>query len=180
MPLKLEEKEKLIGLARATVELYVREGKKPVVNITEPALLSESGAFVTLSKNKGLRGCIGVFASPSPLYKTIIDMAVAAASQDPRFIAVEPDELADIKIEISVLTPLKETKDVSEIQIGRHGLYIIKGRQRGVLLPQVATEHHYDRIKFLEQTCLKAGLKPDDWKQGATIFTFEAEIFKEE
>jgi AmmeMemoRadiSam system protein A len=180
MPMTDEQKEKLLKLARATLELFVREGKKPVVNVNDPAFLSESGVFVTLSKNKGLRGCIGVFASPNPLYKTVIDMAVAASSEDPRFIAVDSDELGDVKIEISVLTPLKETKDTAEVEIGRHGLYITKGRHRGVLLPQVATEHHYDRIKFLEQTCLKAGLKPDDWKQGATIFTFEAEIFKEE
>lgn len=179
MPLTQTEREKLIKLARLTLETCVRENKKPSAEADEPGLLTESGAFVTLNKKGGLRGCIGVFASPNPLYKTVIDMTMAAASQDPRFIPVEPDELKDIDIEISVLSPLKETKDVNEIEVGRHGLFITKGKARGVLLPQVATEHGYDRIKFLEQTCVKARLNPNDWKQGATIFTFEAEIIKE-
>ena len=88
-------------------------------------------------------------------------------------------ELDDISLEISVISPLKEIKETGEIEVGRHGLYIIKGRNRGVLLPQVAVEHNMDRECFLENTCVKAGLEPDAWKQNAAIFTFEAEILKE-
>ena len=106
-------------------------------------------------------------------------MAIAAATQDPRFSPVTPDELPYISLEISILSPIKEIKDPFEIEIGRHGLYIAQGKKRGVLLPQVAIENRFDRFTFLEQTCLKAGLPPSSWLEGATIFTFEADIFAE-
>ncbi len=169
----------LLKMAREAIETYVRDRKTAKFDVHAPALKEDAGAFVTIHKDGGLRGCIGTFASPNPLHKTITDMAVSAATKDPRFIPLSPSELGEVSLEISVLSPLKESRDINEIVVGRHGLYIVKGRNRGVLLPQVAVEHNMDRESFLENTCLKAGLKPDAWKDGATIFTFEAEIFKE-
>lgn len=180
MPLTMSEKENLLKIARSSVETFVKNGHVLELDSTGPSIFDDSGAFVTLHKWGKLRGCIGTFASPNPLYVTVRDMAVAACSKDPRFIPVEPEELAEITLEISVLSPMREISDVSEIEVGRHGLYITKGRHRGVLLPQVAVEHGFDRETFLEQTCLKAGLDESDWKEDAHIFVFEAEIIKEE
>lgn len=175
------EKKTLLELARSTIEARVKGTPKPSFDGNGGALSANSGAFVTIHNADGsLRGCIGTFASPNPLFKTIMDMSVSAATGDPRFVPLDKTELNGVWIEISVLSPLKEIADVSEIEIGRHGLYIIKGANRGVLLPQVATECGFDRVEFLRNTCLKAGLKPGAWKEGATIFTFEAEIFREE
>jgi len=174
------EGKSLLKMAREAIETYVRDGKTADLKADNPALQTSSGAFVTIHKDGQLRGCIGTFASPNPLYKTIVDMAISSATKDPRFAPLAPDELGEVSLEISVLSPLKEIKDTGEIEVGRHGLYIVKGRNRGVLLPQVAVEHDMDRESFLENTCMKAGLDPDAWKQGATIFTFEADIFKEE
>ena len=175
------EKKTLLELARSTIAARVMGTSKPSFDGNHGALSADSGAFVTIHNADGsLRGCIGTFASPNPLFKTITDMAVAAAFNDPRFVRLDKTELNGVWIEISVLSPLKEISDVAEIEVGRHGLYIIKGQSRGVLLPQVATECGFDRVEFLRNTCLKAGLRPDAWKEGATIFTFEAEIFREE
>ncbi|MBI5588452.1 MAG: AmmeMemoRadiSam system protein A [Deltaproteobacteria bacterium] len=180
MPLTEFEKETLLKTARASIETYVRDKTALEVELPNPGHLDCSGAFVSIHTGGRLRGCIGTFASPNPLYITVRDMAVAACSKDPRFVPVEPEELDEIMVEISVLSPLKEISDISEIEVGRHGLYITKGRFRGVLLPQVAVEYGFDREKFLEETCLKAGLDTFDWKEGAHIFVFEAEIIKEE
>ena len=180
MPLTEFEKDTLLKIARGSIETYVKDNSPLEVDVPSPTLFDDSGAFVSLHKNGRLRGCIGTFASPQPLYITVRDMAVAACSGDPRFVPVEESELDSICIEISVLSPLKEINDISEIEVGRHGLYITKGRWRGVLLPQVAVEHGFDREKFLEETCLKAGLETDDWKEDARIFVFEAEIIKED
>lgn len=178
--LSAEEKQILLRIARAAIESSVLGKPIPQISAETGKLNEDAGAFVSLHKDGRLRGCIGTFGSPNPLYKTVFDMAIAAAAQDPRFTPVEPDELASISLEISVISPLREIMDTSEIEIGRHGLYIMMGNRRGVLLPQVAVENDFDRNEFLEQTCLKAGLDPDAWKEGATIFVFEAEILKEE
>ena len=180
MPLTDPEKNSLLNIARLLIETYIRDRRMPSVEVTQPALKEGRGAFVSLHKKSGLRGCIGRFDFDTPLYKTVIEMAVSAATQDSRFSPVAPKELKDITIEISALTPLKEVKDPSEIIVGRHGIYIIKGFHRGVLLPQVAVESGLDREEFLDQTCLKAGLPLGAWKKDAKIYIFEAEIFKEE
>lgn len=141
-------------------------------------LCEPCGAFVSLHRNGELRGCIGLFISEKPLHETICDMAVAAAARDTRFMPISADELTELDIEISVLSPLECIDDVTKIEVGRHGVYIIKGYARGVLLPQVATQNGFDRETFLEQTCIKAGLALDEWKDaGAEIFVFEAEVF---
>ena len=180
MSLSREDKLLLLKIARDTIESYMRTKKIPAFDVKTPLLMEKRGAFVTIKKKGELRGCIGIFTSDKPLYLTVADMAVSASAQDPRFIPIVASELSQISIEISCLTPLKKIKDVSEIEVGRHGLYIMKGLYRGVLLPQVATEYGWDRDAFLEHTCLKAGLNTSCWKEGADIYTFEAEVFSEE
>ena len=180
MPLTTEEKKILLSLARASIEARLAGKLAPVPDVKTPGLLEKRGAFVSLHAKGRLRGCIGIFLSEGPLYETIPDMAISAATKDDRFSPVTKEELNGVEIEISVLTPLMKISDVKEIEVGRHGIYIIKGSKRGVLLPQVAIEYGFDRETFLDQTCIKAGLKPGDWKNKADIYIFEAEIFKEE
>jgi AmmeMemoRadiSam system protein A len=147
--------------------------------VTQPGLKGAWGAFVTLQEKGELRGCIGHMWSNEELYRLVQQMAVAAATEDPRFEPVQQEELADIDIEISVLSPMQLVKDVSEIQVGRDGLYIVAGPYAGVLLPQVATEWGWDRDEFLREVCLKAGLPSDAWKKGATLYRFSAQVFGE-
>jgi AmmeMemoRadiSam system protein A len=137
------------------------------------------GAFVTLHSDGDLRGCIGHIERTLPLGKVVPQCAVAACSTDPRFPPVTALELARIDIEISLLGPLEPISGPGDIEIDRHGLMIEQGWQRGLLLPQVATEWKWDASTFLAQTCHKAGLPRDAWKQGATLYRFEAEVFGE-
>ena len=175
-----QEREALLKLARQTIEELVAAGKsdQPPAGLPGPEM--ERGAFVTIHRHGQLRGCIGNFTADGSLVNTICDMAEAAASQDPRFPPVSAAELDDIDLEISVLSPLREVEDVAEIEVGKHGIYIINPRGRGVLLPQVATEYGWDRETFLDHTCLKAGLSPDCWKDPASqVLVFSAQIFGE-
>lgn len=175
-------KGELIAIARNAIEGVVRHGGAPEPRSDNPSLQSPQGAFVTIKIDGRLRGCIGNFGigGASPLYRTVSDMAVAAAVRDPRFPPLSPKELPKIEIEISALTPLRPVSDVEKVEVGRHGLYISKGARSGVLLPQVAREYGWDRKTFLEQTCRKAGIGPDEWKEGASISVFEAEVFGED
>ncbi|MBU1742883.1 MAG: AmmeMemoRadiSam system protein A, partial [Proteobacteria bacterium] len=126
------------------------------------------------------RGCIGNFQGSGTLAETVQDMARAAAFEDPRFPPLSGDELAEVDLEISVLTPLRRIEDPSLIEVGRHGVYLIQGSCRGVLLPQVAVEWGWDRDTFLDQTCVKAGLGPGCWRDpGAEIYVFSAQVFGE-
>ena len=144
-------------------------------------LARKQGAFVTINKHGTLRGCIGFIRPIYPLYEAVKEAAIAAALHDPRFPPVTPDELKDLEVEISVLSPMVEVKDINEIKVGRDGLYIVYGGFSGLLLPQVATEYGWDRTTFLEHTCVKAGLPRDCWKEpGVRIFRFTAEVFSEE
>lgn len=135
---------------------------------------------MTLKRRGQLRGCIGYIEAVKPLWKTLEDCTGSAAKNDYRFNPVEPEELPDIHIEISVLTPLQVIEDVSVIEVGRHGILISKGMSRGLLLPQVAVEYGWDREQFLRHTCRKAGLPEDSWKKGARIEIFSADVFGEE
>jgi AmmeMemoRadiSam system protein A len=136
---------------------------------------------VTLKKNGRLRGCIGYIEAVRPLLETVEEMAVSAAFRDPRFAPVEKEEVDDLSIEISVLNPVHEAADISEIEIGKHGIIITGRGRRGLLLPQVAVEYGWDRETFLDQTCVKAGLPEGAWRSGETrIEIFSAEIFSEE
>jgi AmmeMemoRadiSam system protein A len=148
--------------------------------VKEKNLLEKRGAFVTLTKNGSLRGCIGYIQPVTPLYKAVSDMAIAASTRDPRFSPVAQGELGDIHIEISVLSPLRLIVDTNEIEIGKHGLFMTRGNNSGLLLPQVATQQGWNREEFLRQTCVKAGLPAQAWKdKGTQIYTFSAQIFSE-
>ncbi len=179
--LKDKEKQELLRLARKAIEKHLKGEEDSLLKpaLGTPSLFAKCGAFVSLHKDHQLRGCIGTFISDTPLYKTVMEMAGEAAVNDPRFLPLTIEELPQVKIEISVLSPLKKIKEISDIEVGKHGLYIIKGINRGVLLPQVATEYGWDRVQFLENTCHKAGLNADAWKEGSDIYIFSAEVFSE-
>jgi MEMO1 family protein len=176
----LSEKDKqlLLRIVRDTIEAHIAGDE-----ISEPTSLpeileQERGAFVTLKKHGRLRGCIGYIEARKPLHKTIEEMAIAAAFNDPRFPPLKKEEWKDVAIEISVLSPLKQIRDIKEIEVGIHGIYIVQGSRCGLLLPQVATEYNWNRTAFLEETCRKAGLPPHAWKDEETkIFIFSADIF---
>jgi AmmeMemoRadiSam system protein B/AmmeMemoRadiSam system protein A len=175
-----QEKKELLRIARTTIENHVSGKKVPNFTPLTDMLNQEYGVFVTLTKHGDLRGCIGYIHGIEPLYKAVSDMAIAASTEDPRFPAVTPDELKDISIEITVMTPLKKISDINEIQVGKHGLVIKQGYSQGLLLPQVATEYGWNREKFLEQTCWKAGLPQDAWKdKGTEIYIFSGTVFNE-
>lgn len=178
--LTVDEKKTLLALARNTITLYVTDGRKPPLPKVVGALAEPHGAFVTIHKHGQLRGCIGNMVGRGPLIEVIQEMAVAAATQDPRFHPVSRDELSAIDIEISVLSPLRRITDVNEIEVGTHGIIMSRGAFHGVLLPQVATEYGWDRETFLIHTCLKAGLPTEAWKDPETaIEIFSAQVFGE-
>jgi len=180
MGLSESEKEYLLKLARQSIVNAVRGEQAPVPEMSTPVLAENRGAFVTIKKRGELRGCIGYIVAVKPLAETVCEMAQAAALRDPRFSPVSKDELDELELEISVLTPIQEVKDVNAIEVGKDGLIIKRGHFQGLLLPQVATEYGWDRETFLAQTCRKAGLPPDAWKQEDTeISSFRAEVFGE-
>jgi hypothetical protein len=173
-----EEKKTLHHIAKTVIENLAKGKHVPEFKVEAPILKENRGAFVTIQKKGQLRGCIGYIEGHGPLYKTIEEMAGAAAFRDPRFSPVTERELSDLEIEISVLTPLKKITDINEIEVGKHGIYIKQGWYSGLLLPQVATEYGWDRKTFLEHTCQKAGLPTQAWKDKNTeIYIFSADIF---
>ncbi|OYD17214.1 hypothetical protein CH333_01595 [candidate division WOR-3 bacterium JGI_Cruoil_03_44_89] len=174
-----EERETLLAIARRSIENAAKGQSLPRAKTEFPVLKEMKGAFVTIEKNGRLRGCIGYIYPIKPLCETINEMARQAAIADPRFPPLKENELDDIKIEISVLSPLKRIKDIEEIEVGKHGLYIVKGHFSGLLLPQVATNYGWDIETFLEEVSMKAGLPPYAWKN-AELYIFEAEVFGEE
>lgn len=175
---KKEQKE-LLKIARETILTSVTSGTLPSVETSSEALNAENGCFVTIKQQGRLRGCIGNFVSDQPLYRLVQEMAVSAATRDPRFYPMKPHDLDDFHLEISVLSPLQKISSVEDIQVGRHGLYLVKNSYRGVLLPQVATEYGWDRDTFLKHTCLKAGLPENAWQKECDIFIFSALVFRE-
>jgi AmmeMemoRadiSam system protein A len=144
---------------------------------TEAFAGRRAGVFVTIYHAGELRGCIGHIEADQPLPVGVARCAVAACCEDPRFPAVSASELRQIQLEISVLGPLEPLAGSADVEIGRHGLMVEMGRLRGLLLPQVATERQWNAVMFLSQTCRKAGLAPDVWRHGATVWRFEAEVF---
>lgn len=177
------EKKRLLEIARKAVEIGVREGKSYDFSPgpeESKALLEERGAFVTLNKDGRLRGCIGYTFTVQPLYHTVRDVAAHAALRDRRFSPVHVGELDRLEYEISVLSPLRLVTDVEQIQVGKHGLLMKKGKREGLLLPQVAENQGWDRKTFLERTCVKAGLSLNAWRDAETdIYAFTALVFGE-
>lgn len=179
--LTANEKTTLLSIARKAIEAHVRTGDDYNEPREEMALNVRSGCFVTIKQNGRLRGCIGNFQSEVPLFREVADIAVASATKDPRFYPMKEDDLGNFSLEISVLSPLQKIEEIAEIEVGKHGIYLEKGFYRGVLLPQVAVEHRWDRETFLKQTCLKAGLPTDSWQsEDAEIYVFSAQIFGEQ
>lgn len=175
-----KEQQKLLEIARSAVETHVRTGKFIEIKEENPDLNEHLGAFVTLKIDNDLKGCIGTFSADKPLYKTVIEMAIAAATQDPRFSSVSKDELNKLEYEISVLSPLRKVGSWKEIEIGKHGVEIRQGGRSGVFLPQVATENNWNLNTFMSVLCSqKAGLPEDCWKNPETeIYVFTAQIIK--
>ena len=178
MQLSEQEKIKLHEIARQSIADGLA-GKRPQpLKDLSGVLMEPRGAFVTLHLNGCLRGCIGLIEAVKPLAETIQEMAYSAAFCDPRFAPLTAREFPEITLEISVLSPLQRSKNIDEIQVGEHGLYIRQGSCRGLLLPQVATECKWDRDTFLQQTCRKACLPAMAWKDPQTeIYLFSADIF---
>jgi AmmeMemoRadiSam system protein A len=168
-----------LQLARRAIEAFLRQGELPDVSLADAALARPSGVFVTLQRRGRLRGCIGQVEPVEPLASALVRCAVAAALEDPRFEPVVLAELAEIEIEVSVLSPLQPVRP-EMIEVGVHGLLVTRGHCRGLLLPQVARERGWSRERFLEETCTKAGLEAHAWRDPATLLhAFAAEIFSE-
>lgn len=175
-----DDQEWLLGLARSTIRASL-DGKRPPDDPPEPGPLTEiRGAFVTLTIDGVLRGCIGHVIGADPLWLSVRANAINAAFRDPRFSPLSAPEFEAIEIEISALTPLRKISSPGEIVIRRDGLVIERGLNRGLLLPQVAERYDWSPEEFLDQTCRKAGMKPGCWRNdSAEISAFSAEVFGE-
>jgi len=181
---KLTDKEKkdLLAIARNTVKHFVKNHTKPEIDEKNlsPILKTNCGAFVTLKKNGNLRGCIGRFDASEPLYKVVQEMAIASSTQDTRFLPVESNEIPELEIEISVLTPMRRISTIDEFELGKHGIYMRKGYRSGTFLPQVAAETGWTKEEFLGHCAQdKAGFGWNGWKD-AELFVYEALVFGEE
>ncbi len=170
-----DERRQLLSLAREAINAALDKRELDLNPPTEH-LAEHRGAFTTLHINGELRGCIGYVFPQHSVYRTVAETACAAAFDDPRFTPVSKAEAPKLSFEISVLSPIQPI-DPEDVEVGRHGLVITYGNRRGLLLPQVAPEHKWDRETFLQQTCVKAGLPPDAWEHGAKVEAFTAEIF---
>lgn len=169
------ERKMLLQIAHEAIVALV-EGRDISFPVPSPHLAEPRGVFTTIYSGGKLRGCVGFPVPTLSLFKAVAETARAAASEDPRFARVTLQEARNLRISISILSPLSSIP-ASEVEVGRHGLVISLGTRRGLLLPQVPVEHGWDRNTFLEQTCLKAGLPPDAWRSGAHIEAFTAEVF---
>jgi len=181
--LNKNQQKRLLEIARESVETYIKDGKMLKIEENDSELNKLLGAFVTLRKDGDLRGCIGVFTGDvsEPLYKVVSEMAISAAVNDPRFNPVTKNELDKLDYEISVLSTLKKVDSWKDIEIGKHGVRIVRGLRAGVFLPQVATENNWDLDTFMSVLCTqKAGLPADCWKdKGTEIYVFTAQVFDE-
>ncbi len=173
-----EERTILLRLAHHSIEAAF-DGRNLDLNAPSAHLDEQRGAFTTLYVRGQLHGCVGYVFPVASLYRTVAETARAAAFEDTRFYPLTRRELPDLKVDISVLSPLRPIR-AEEVEVGRHGLLVSLGLHRGLLLPQVPIEHGWDRIMFLEQVCRKAGLPVDAWQKGATLEAFSAEVFGEE
>ncbi len=174
-----EERRALLELARTAILRVVCRARLPNLSPFSGVLTQPAGAFVTLHHGGRLRGCIGRVEPSESLAETVAQCAIAAALKDPRFRPLQPTEVPELEIEISVLSE-PETVEPDAIEIGRHGLIVSRGQQRGVLLPQVAIEYRWTRERFLEEVCAKAGLPEMAWKDpGTLLMVFAAEVFSE-
>jgi len=173
------EKRDLLEMAGRAISEKVGPVRRVPLGATEltPALESRCGAFVSLYVDQKLRGCIGTFSEEEPLYRNVEKMAVSSATSDSRFPPIQPDELSRLQVEISVLTPRQRIHDPSEIEIGKHGIYVKRGAYRGTFLPQVAVSQDWTVQEFLGNCArYKAGIGWNGWKT-AELYTYEAIVF---
>jgi len=170
-----EERQVLLQVARAAIAARL-EHREISLSAPTPHLAEPRGAFTTLHRDGELRGCVGYVVAVAPLYRTVAETARSAAFDDTRFRPVSLDEIPDLEIHINVLSPLTPASP-EQVEVGRHGLLISREGRRGLLLPEVAVEHGWDRVTFLEHTCRKAGLPLDAWQHGATVEVFTTEGF---
>lgn len=175
-----EQRAALLATARRAIRERVRGAPSASPWAEDPALLAPGAAFVTITCEGELRGCIGYIEAIKPLAEAVTHCAASAAVADPRFPPVTPGELSRLRVEISVLSPLRPIADPGEIRVGTHGLFISHAGRHGLLLPQVATDFGWDRETFLRQTCVKAGLPADAWKHGAEIQVFTVDHFTDD
>lgn len=178
--LNRNQQEFLLRLAREAIQHHLTTEKTLKKKIKDAQLQENRGAFVTLKVRGQLRGCIGFPLPYKPLWETIRDAAVSAATQDYRFQPLSLEELSETKIEISVLTLPEPIQDIKEIIVGKHGIIVSKGPYKGLLLPQVPVEWDWDLETYLSQGCLKAGLDEDEWKKDVHIEIFSAQVFSDE
>lgn len=180
-PLAPADRARLLAVARRAIESCLVGEQAPEEDVGA-ILRRPCGAFVTIRRRADgeLRGCVGLLEAHRPLVETVQHAAATAATGDTRFEPVTPGELPALSLEISVLSPLQPVPP-EEVEVGRHGLLVRHGRRQGVLLPQVATEHGWDRETFLDKTCVKAGLPPQTWREpGVELLGFTAEVFGED
>jgi AmmeMemoRadiSam system protein A len=175
--LNKQDQDTLLQIARDSVEAHLLGQPLELPSIMSENLMRKRGVFVSIHLGADLRGCVGTIEPSNPLYQSVSGCAVAAASRDSRFKSLQLSELPETEFEISVLSPVENVTELQSIEIGTHGLIVSRGNARGLLLPQVAVQQHWDRERFLSETCRKAGLPPTAWKQGATIQRFTAEVF---
>jgi AmmeMemoRadiSam system protein A len=182
MQLSNEDKKQLLKVARWSIEYFPESRSDKLFDETfdmSPSLQIATGCFVSVYVKAALRGCIGTFSERDPLHHNVRQMAVSAAFHDNRFDPVRTDELNELMIELSVLTPRKRIEGPQEIEIGKHGIYMTAGMHRGTLLPQVAERNEWTAIELLEHCArYKAGLSADGWKH-AELYTYEAIVFSE-
>ncbi|MEW6717398.1 MAG: AmmeMemoRadiSam system protein A, partial [Chloroflexota bacterium] len=179
LALSSEQQEELLTLARTTIETYLKNKSMLPFETDDPLLIRRSGVFVTIKIDDELRGCIGHIWSDLPLYQAVQETAISAATQDAHFAPLTQEELEKATLEISILSPFYRVKDVETIQVGTHGLMIIKNLHQGLLLPQVPVEQGWDRETFLENLCLKAGLEQGCWEDAA-LYAFTVVVFGEQ
>ncbi len=177
--LKPSDRKALLAMARETIDRFLTTKTAPLARNPSPDLEQTRGMFVTLTKHGQLRGCIGEIVAEKPLYQLVGTVALKSALEDPRFPQLRREELTDIEIEISVLTPAAPVAGADDIVVGRDGVILKKHGRSAVFLPQVATEQGWGRNEMLDQLCMKAGLPAGSWKSGAQFLTFQAEVFSE-
>lgn len=170
-------RRRLVELARSALDARVHRRQPPPV--PRDLAVDAFGVFVTLHHRGDLRGCLGALDCRERVVESVARLAAAVAHEDYRFRPVQIEELPHTTVDLSLLTPPQPVVDHLTIEIGRHGLIVEQGSRRGLLLPQVAPEHGWDREAFLSHTCAKAGLPSSAWQRGATIYYFEAEVFGE-
>jgi len=178
-PLSEADRKALLALARETIDWFLTTKTAPLARNPSPGTEQTRGLFVTLKKRGDLRGCIGEIIAEKPLYRLVGPVALKSALEDPRFRPLRPEEVKDIEIELSVLTTPAPVAGAGDIVVGRDGVILRKEGRSAVFLPQVATEQGWNRETMLDELCRKAGLPAGSWKQGAQLYTFQAEVFSE-